>query len=183
MKWGEGPVEVETAVEVEVEAERAEHANEEVHEEACGGMAMAMAQPVSMPEDEPPLDIVRLRAARPEPEVTEDAKSPAEPVKEKSCDESDSTDSDTDSDEDSDSESSEDGSEGSVSKSSSTSSTSSFFNRPVIRRSPLSQSTGGPHPVYAGYHCTIQGCSFKASTPQHVRHHMLTASHWYLLED
>ena len=45
-------------------------------------------------------------------------------------------------------------------------------------RSPLS-SCGryGAFPVYAAYHCKIHGCDFTASSAQHLRHHMSTASH------
>ena len=49
------------------------------------------------------------------------------------------------------------------------------------RRSPLSLCEDGvhEHAVYTGYHCAIPGCGFTASSPQHVRHHMATVSHWW----
>ena len=185
--WADGQGEVQKVAETSVEC--AERGDEEMHEEARD--AMAMAQPVSLSDDDEPLEIVRLRASRP-PEVTADPKSTARPVEESSHSESDATDSDTDSDVDSDSDSSDDDSEDDSPKSepstpstsaSSTSSISSYFMRPTLRRSPLARSIDGLHPVYAGYHCTIEGCEFKASTPQHVRHHILTASHCYLLDE
>ncbi|PSR88982.1 hypothetical protein PHLCEN_2v4944 [Hermanssonia centrifuga] len=49
-------------------------------------------------------------------------------------------------------------------------------------RSPLSKCLQDSRPVFAGYHCTISGCGFSASTAEHVRHHRLTSNHGYLLE-
>ncbi|KAJ3556136.1 hypothetical protein NM688_g2192 [Phlebia brevispora] len=44
--------------------------------------------------------------------------------------------------------------------------------------SPLSTSSQtGAVPVYTGYRCQIANCNFKASTAQHLRHHMATAQH------
>ena len=45
-------------------------------------------------------------------------------------------------------------------------------------RSPLSAcGRYGAFPVYAAFRCTIHGCDFTASSAQHLRHHMSTASH------
>lgn len=44
-------------------------------------------------------------------------------------------------------------------------------------RSPLSASHSGALPVYAAYRCVIEGCNFSASSAQHLRHHVATASH------
>lgn len=55
----------------------------------------------------------------------------------------------------------------------------SIIRRRVGRlRSPLSAcGRYGTFPVYAAYHCKIHGCDFTASSAQHLRHHMSTASH------
>ena len=50
--------------------------------------------------------------------------------------------------------------------------------RPAKRmRSPLSVNHRGILPVYAAYRCAIEGCDFSASSAQHLRHHLATASH------
>ena len=106
-------------------------------------------------------------------EVAEHAESDSD-----SDDDTDSDDSD-DSDTDSDSEDSA----SAHSESSSLKPQPSFFNHQPPRRSPLAQSSEGVfESVYKGYHCTISGCDFAASTAEHVRHHLRTASHWYLLD-
>ena len=135
---------------------------------------VAIAHAVSL-SGAPELEVIREVPGEPSIaiEVAEHAESDSD-----SDDDTDSDDSD-DSDTDSDSEDSASG----HSESSSLKPQPSFFNHQPPRRSPLAQSSEGVfESVYKGYHCTISGCDFAASTAEHVRHHLRTASHWYLLD-
>lgn len=157
----------EVVVEPQTKEDPVEDTHTELGDEARD--AIAFAQPVSVPPDEPELELFQSLSAATSVHDLHNA----------------ARDQESDSDSDTDSESGSSYGEADVSSDSSSaeSASSSVVYRHPIRRSPLAQSNDGLYAsVYAGYHCTIEGCGFSASTQQHVRHHMVTASHWYLLE-
>ena len=138
-------------------------------------VAIALAHSTSL-SGEPELEVIS--------EVAEPANSVAAHASESdSEEEDDDSDDDDDEDSDDDDDSEEDDSDSDDEHDESLKSIPSFFNHQPPRRSPLSQTSEGEFQrVYKGYHCTIRGCDFAASTAEHVRHHIRSASHWYLLD-
>ena len=136
-------------------------------------MALAVVRPESLNcEDQPEIEVVRDGDSA-EPEPVEDDESESTDDDDDDGDETDDEADDDDSEEDDDEEEDSSGHKR----------TRTFFGPMPHSRSPLSMDDEGEWPkLYNGYHCTIPGCDFAASTSAHVRHHIATASHWFLLQ-